>query len=691
MDAAPKTRFAKPRFYPNQMDAARNIITAYKAGISYSLLIAPMQSGKSGTFHCVARLMLEEGLVDTVYILSGCAETVLKFQAEQDAIKYNNKYVISGAMSIHFHGDMMSMLRKNKYISTERTLWIVDESHMVQGRGQKVDQFYKHHGVGAYGTTDDMIINEMYFLSVSATPYSELSAIHYNESKLKHVEELVPGPNYFGVENYWYGNYIKETFDIMAEKDRFLDILRAKGNAYNLIRLTNRKGTSDDNTYTAFVKKICTEAGFRVVFCTSDSSEVQIAVTREEQVKYETEYCMEDVPDVPTVVILKGRLRAGKVVPKEHIGIVWENSKEPNVDTIFQSLVGRMCGYIADQPNKPDIYLPRQFMEETETIIKASPVGRFILGGKEFVPSKATNMRSSRMPSVEECNTFPTVPIKIDREVMRARVSSWDDIIPKTQHDPNMGAYLEAIRDYLTQPEMRDYFQNSTHYLDAQKEEIHAWLDSGSAPLFRGVYSDNDQGKLLKDVKKNAERGECPITILSNCKKSKSAFFTVVTPTVSWKTAEGGCADDFGHVWLYISLKHKNFPQQISLEARIAKSNDKHIFKVMADDETAGNLYAGGVMGLKKTIRHNPIAFKKQLSKYVYWWRMSKTDDSYPAIGSILTPINSATFSLYKPAYTDEILGKIVATINERFGVKLTIDTEEGPADRFSISKIHWV
>lgn len=692
--ATPYMPLARPALLTRKMPrasqraAARNIVAAFKKGWAYVLLVAPMQSGKTGTFQCIARMMLDYGLVDYVYILSGCAEKALEYQAIEDTKKYNRDYMTKGAIQVCFHGDMVRMNKKNININTARTLWILDESHMVQNRNQHVDRFFKRHGLNAYGTTDDMIANETYILSVSATPYSELSSIHYNESRPKYVEELVPGDNYYGVENYWAHGRIHDTFNIMTNKERFLDIIRAKGNAYNLIRCTSRTGLSGDETYAAFLKRLCTDADFKVVFCTTDEDEEQIAITSAEK-KYEKQLSLDVKPDQPTIVILKGRLRAGKVVPKEHIGIVWENSKDPNVDTVLQSLLGRMCGYIADQPNKADIYLPPSFMEETKTIIKASHIVKFFFG-KDYVPSKATNMKKRRLPSVEGDTVFSTVPIFIDRDVMRTRVPDWDDIIPKNNDDPNKGRYLAAIKEYLSDPATREFINNAPYYTDAQKLEMNKLLDSTSPIYFRGIYTNNAQGKWLTDLKKSVERSECPITPVSNRAMNK-AFFMAATPTTKWKDEMECGAEDYGNVWVNVCLKNKNLLPQIAMEARIAKSNDEHIFKVHLDKKTADEIVAIGGVGLRESVCDDPISLKKQMNVYLGWWGRSTMDETAPLVGNSITAVGSHYVGLKRSVYKAGVLDKIKESLEERYGIKMTIDTTTGPHNLICVTKIHWV
>ena len=77
-------------FFKQQVEAAKNIIYHYKQDNRYVILYADLQSGKSGTFHCVSICMLRSKLINKVIILCGMNDNELKSQAIDD---YKNKYM----------------------------------------------------------------------------------------------------------------------------------------------------------------------------------------------------------------------------------------------------------------------------------------------------------------------------------------------------------------------------------------------------------------------------------------------------------------------------------------------------------------------------------------------------------------------------------------------------------------------
>jgi hypothetical protein len=76
-------------------------------------------------------------------------------------------------------------------------------------------------------------------------------------------------------------------------------------------------------------------------------------------------------PEGPTLIHLCGKARMGQVVPKQHIGLVYESSESPKTDTILQALPGRMCGYDTNGQFTGDIYLSKSTQKEVTDYIKS--------------------------------------------------------------------------------------------------------------------------------------------------------------------------------------------------------------------------------------------------------------------------------------------------------------------------------
>jgi hypothetical protein len=392
-------------FYGNQLEAAENIVSIYKKGIvCHVLLQANVQSGKTGAYNATIRQMHIEGLVDRTYVLCGSSETVLREQAELDAIHYNAEYVADGTLSVLFR---TAFKRGRLFTDAGRVLLVIDESHMDQGNDMQLDMFLQKHGLDMAGTTEFMRDNQIYILSVSATPYAEVASVPHALSRHKERVLLSPGPGYYGPGNYLKDGNVFPAFDIATHPEEFVALLRAPRNKkkYCLIRVNDKKERSR-------MEAIAQRLGIQ--YRDYNGRTQTIAITAAEALQLNKKRggkrqikSLEDVPSVTTLVFLKQRLRAGKVVPKQHIGFVWEGAAKATTDALVQGLFGRMCGYsVPAEP--PHIYLPPASLEKrADRVVAFSEIERHELSLRNeskwplVIPTKGlylTKSRSSKRP-----------------------------------------------------------------------------------------------------------------------------------------------------------------------------------------------------------------------------------------------------------------------------------------------------
>lgn len=365
-------------FHTNQTLAATRLRTSLLSGTPCALLSALCQSGKTGTFQSLIQQMLVAGDVTHAYILCGSSETELKRQAVEDTLTFNSAH--KDAIQVIFHQDFA-----HAELDITDALIIVDESHMVQTKGQKLHLFLAKYGISLDGNPAALTEHNAYLLSVDATPYSELAALQTGETPyVKYVEQLTPGEGYYGLLDYEKDGALLPTFSIAKHPERFDELLLSVPNKYVLLRM-NRSKANKENEET--LRRICRARGFPVLLYTGE--ETQITVTRAEQKRFRRGgrklTCLEDAPATTTVVIVRGRLRAGKVVPKAHVGFVWEGAAKSKTDALVQGLVGRMCGYKFGE-QKPTLYVPA-------TALVPDELGLVLSGD---LPKTATNMSASQ-------------------------------------------------------------------------------------------------------------------------------------------------------------------------------------------------------------------------------------------------------------------------------------------------------
>ena len=338
--------------FPNQRDAANKIIDEFCSGKMYCLLRADVQSGKTGTYQYLIRLMLEMGFIDRAYILCGSHEIELITQCKADIAEWHprHRHLVQVLFRQHFERNMMDI---------RRTLIVVDETHLVCGKDQTLSTFLQRHELTLSGTTPRMVEQSTYILSVDATPFAEESAIIHGNSLPKGRVVLENSEGYFGPHDYFRNGLIHETFDIGAQKANFIELIKRFPRKYLLVRVAKRN--KQYKSLMEACRGIC-----NVVYFTSERPSTRVVQIELQQ--------LETAPARTTIVILDGRLRCGKRVPKKHVAVVWETSAAANTDTIIQGLLGRMSGYEGDDVyqlpiddrQKPLIFLPKRCLKQDD-------------------------------------------------------------------------------------------------------------------------------------------------------------------------------------------------------------------------------------------------------------------------------------------------------------------------------------
>lgn len=333
---------------------------------AWGMLLAPMQCGKTNTFLLTACEMMRLGKVDRAIIFTGCRETDLRAQLNDDKLKFKELYqlfllsqgveghdLISGGalvdnISIYFGQDLDTCEAQDK------TLYIWEESHYGQSHKQEVDLFLRRMGIQATG----ILPGNCFMLSVSATPFSELSD-HHHMTQPKFVVRMIPSDRYLSVKKMMTNGQIRTLKDPVKE---LADILRPVQDGYVLIRATK--------TQQAKMTSIAIASGFEVVQCDMDH-------------KHDLNQTLKHLPIKKTVIFIKGMCRMGKKLDKTHLRVCMETSSG-KTDTLLQSLIGRVCGY--NSRSDILIYVKNLPLDELEKYNKLHE------GVLTSIPSKAMNV-----------------------------------------------------------------------------------------------------------------------------------------------------------------------------------------------------------------------------------------------------------------------------------------------------------
>jgi hypothetical protein len=348
--------------YDNQRDCGDLIKKAFdQEGFPYVLLLAQMQMGKSGTYWYVIFNMLfdKANNIDNIIVISGNRERDLHSQVKNDFKAYTKWYVdncgetdakiirsmknkCKNSVSILWGTHLSSRKTKTPIPEVkDNTLIVWDESHYAQSKKNTPDLFFSRNNLDKLVNNniecEDIKKRNIKLLNVSATPFSELIAHSNGEHTMRKVVRLIPSDRYCGVEKYISNGLIETSFTINADTySNLLELLESfmdeNNPKYAIVRVSN-------NAESCHVQQACDELNIDCKMYNSEKKEIEMEDLKEE-------------PTTPTVIVISGMLRMGKVIPKDYICMVFETCTKNNTkktDTCLQGLLGRMCGYATDE------------------------------------------------------------------------------------------------------------------------------------------------------------------------------------------------------------------------------------------------------------------------------------------------------------------------------------------------------
>jgi len=354
--------------FVNQAESVNVIITRFESGERHIILAAQMQSGKTGTFTHLAKKFLKDRPEFNVLHICPMSDTRLKAQAEMD---YQS--VIPAEHMERVKIQFLQDFKTSAFTIQKNTLIIIDESDRDSSKEQSLDRLLRHNRIQMDGNTASLESKNYYILSVSATPFAELSDSHHQTSFNKHTVILSPGEGYKGICDFYERGNIKPNFEIMKNMDTFITILRTHCERKYAVVRTHERTTKYDELFNTL-----TRHDIRVVNCfpTSRNTLLKEATYIEDLNEF-----MSHPPARTTVIVIHNILRAGQVIPKEHIGMVWEGSSVGNTDATLQGLPGRCCGY--HENTDIQMFVPKTLL--------ASPKGKSTEDPEKSLPNEIEN------------------------------------------------------------------------------------------------------------------------------------------------------------------------------------------------------------------------------------------------------------------------------------------------------------
>lgn len=451
--------------YPNQIAAAKQVIAAFEEECRWNVLLAFPQSGKTQTFLYVACNMLcTNPKIERAVIVCGNAENELSEQLRASKTEFIRLYVQTEHIN-SYNQATINMLESRIQVwcgaelehnaaqptVARNTLFIWEEAHYAQDKTNRPHKFFKNLCITADGEISNLEgERNNYVLTVSATPFSEISNIWHNSQK-KRVVRLEPAAGYKGPKHFLQAGAIMQ-FDprlspaeVVAQAIREAPATSAAAK-YAIVRVRDSKGT--DNMSACI--HVATEHGWAHRVYDSET-------------KYHQPGSMQSMdelavaPQQNTIIFIRGMCRMGKRVPKQHISFVIETSKDSKTDVVLQGLMGRMFGFHDNMAIK--IYISRRIeMADIEKYVS-------MMENPDDVPLQTMPCNGKNLVAGSKHRTgdwYNNIPI-----VVRSRRQQDDD----DNDDPN----AEEYENDLTIRAIQAAFESGAienHNCDEQTAEI---------------------------------------------------------------------------------------------------------------------------------------------------------------------------------------------------------------------------
>ena len=668
-----------------------------------------MQSGKTGTYLFAAFEMVRRDLVDRVVIICGSSDTSLREQAKRDLdIAYKaflmetvgDNEGLTNLISADFGVFFSQDLAKIDEID-ETTLIIHEESHMAQSKNNiPFKKFYQKNHLDKALMGDFTALKEKnnYILGVSATPFSEIVSNKKvqtgdwttEESQLLGGVDLVPknfffmqpGQGYIGVSDLLLHNSIKfEAENIKTDDCEHIASILRKGTVkyhkkYVVVRSHRAEKDKD------MMETIATSCGYNYV-----------SVFGGEKTSLDF---MKNEPFNKTIVHICGRFRMGQVVPKRFIAMVYEQSVNPNADTILQGLVGRMCGYQAAGSHLDvDIYVSLKAEELVRKYGRAWSEGNMDTLSEV---TKAMNLggvtRKNGGQIVEDENGnkwIKTVPIKfkiqeLDEEGVRFTKITPEHLLSLFREHPELIEINPDKEDIIKLlgdcASVRPTIQPTRPYLHHNNAKSASRVDT-----FSNHFTELDNAIF------NQHRLNISHYTRKDIKKMNDPERVRFSPISLYGSDDSDCYL-MGHV-IYKADIHPS--EEVEIATVDPKCNYIPGEVTMEDDTVFDNINGGQIISFSLDTADVPESLETELRQAIL-----RTKEDHPSyIASCTKSIHSLFdkktrlyegIRLCKSVYTEESIETLKNLLNHELSVNLKFTKSRGrqPKEQIKYSSISW-
>ena len=567
----------------------------------YQLLVAQMQSGKSGIFICFAIEMMIIGNVNTVYIITGSRDINLRSQLRNDLNEAIHHYIPiekkelqkkiiekqTEIEKIEIEKDVIANNQNrnndgsgNRYIELDQYIRVINrEIDELKKDIDKIDSSInnmksKIHILFSQDIKKNNHINFKDFLIIH-------DESHYAQSKDNIPYNYLYEKN--DLEHVLHGDFSElERRNIFVVSVSATPLSELSANTTNFNGKTvvlskpgsNYKGVQhfknhnkikyikdfSDNPLENIIKQNFGNSRYvgNVYIIVRTHTKKDLNDVKRISKQYNHDYInifskseynfdiLKNKPVRPTIVHICNLARMGQRLPLEHIGVAIELGARPKTDTILQGLLGRLCGYYANRndENLPIIHISHHVEMDIE---------KYIQGWEDLDESyitkikNATNIKSTKsMDSIEidmDGNMWvKIIPYKLTHAQCRWEQELREDI----PHNDVTTSIHQIISD--------DSFVHNNSYQDIQ--HVREYLESNSEREIFSFRKDNDNS--YATLKEKLDKA------ISNSKRFTHNFNNCITTnkTVDVKPFILFKCDDVTYFMGYVPY-HKNHHRHV--------------------------------------------------------------------------------------------------------------------------------
>jgi hypothetical protein len=379
-------------FYDQQIAMSDRIMHAFTSGDGelYAILLAQMQSGKSGTYLRLALESIHRGIFKKVYIICGSRDTTLREQTRVNLLEAIDSFVEEKNIGVRELRNIETSIKVSwnqdlkKLKVDDNSIIINDESHTAQSKGNiPFKEFWVKNGLEKclFGNFTDLASRNIRVLSVSATSFSE--CVQNQRVTLgmdtdcdvplstKNFFIMDPGPSYTGVGDFLREGKLHFESQPISEETMGVHLQQVLIDPkyvgkYCIVRTARAEL---DAPLVERITKSITDTGIRVDYQPVYGDTIKYHKPIDDVEILDSLEFLRIKPRHTTLVHICGTARMGLVLNKAHIGFVYEQSKNPAIDTLLQGLLGRVCGHGANLD--VDIYIPVSRMADVEQYVQA--------------------------------------------------------------------------------------------------------------------------------------------------------------------------------------------------------------------------------------------------------------------------------------------------------------------------------